>query len=220
MGGYGSGRSSGRPTIEQGLKLDLRLLRRRGQFCPDGHQYNINLQWTYTYTEEKIANVGMSYCAGLEEGWLRLSYTSTPYGGEPIKVNETFWLERFPQPFGGCRWYIICPTTNRRCQCLYLPPGATRFRSRQGFRVRLQYQSQKLDRRYRLMETGRKIAARVLQAGPQKWREEHRDWGFPPKPPWMRWKTYDRYYARWEWYEQQSDACFSPWLLKLGGLDT
>jgi hypothetical protein len=219
MGGSGSGRNSGRPTIEQGLKLDLRSLRRRGQFCPDGNCRYVGLQWTYTYTNEKVASIGMSYCAGSEEGWLRLTYTSTPYGSEPVEVNETFQLERFPQPFGGSRWYIVCPRTNRRCQCLYLPPGATRFRSRQGFRVRLQYQSQKLDRHGRLMETGRKIARRVLQAGPQKWREEHQDWDFPPKPPWMRWKTYNWHYARWEWYEQKSDACFVQRLLKLGGLD-
>jgi hypothetical protein len=36
MGGSGSGRNSGRPVIEQGLKLDLRSLRRRGLFKADG----------------------------------------------------------------------------------------------------------------------------------------------------------------------------------------
>jgi len=45
-----------------------------------------------------------------------------------------------------------------------------------------------------------------------------RDWEFPPKPPWMRWKTYTQFYERWEWYEQQADAALAPWILKLGGL--
>ncbi|MEO7864130.1 MAG: hypothetical protein ABIU05_27585 [Nitrospirales bacterium] len=217
MGGLGSGRSGGLPIIDQGLKIDLRSLRRRGQFRADGNHYQINLQWTYSYTEEKVGNVRMSYCAGGDGSWLRLEYTATPYGGEPFRVNETFALERFPQPFGGYRWYVICPRTHSRCQCLYLPPGATRFRSRQGFGVRLQYLSQNYDRRTRLMETGRKIAAKMLRGGPAKWREEYRDWDFPPKPPWMRWKTYNRQCARWEWYEQQSEADLTQWVMKLGG---
>ena len=219
MGGLGSGRNSGRPIIDQGLKVDLRSLRRNGQFKCDGNHYHTQLHWTWSYTGEKVGNVRMSYCAGGEGSWLRLEYTATPYGEEPIRVNETFELERFPQPFGGHRWYVICPRTHRRCQCLYLPPGATRFRSRQGFGVRLQYLSQTYDRRTRLMETGRRIAAKVLRVGPAKWREEYRDWDFPPKPQWMRWKTYNRHYSRWEWYEQQSDADLAQWVLKLGGLD-
>ena len=215
MGGYGSGRSGSLPIVEQGLRIDLRSLRRRRLFNADGNHYQTNLQWTYNYTGEKVANVVMSYCAGGQGSWLRLEYTVTLHGEEPFKVNETFALERFSQPFGGYRWYIICPSTHRRCQCLYLPPGSTRFRSRKGFRVRLQYLSQKYDKRTRLSETGRSIAAKMLRAGPAKWRDEHRDWDFPPKPPWMRWKTYNRQFARWESYEQQSDADLAQWVLKL-----
>lgn len=218
MGGSGSGRNSGRPVIEHGLKLDLRSLRRRGLFKADGCQRYLSLSWTYTYTEEKVSSIGMSYCAGEEEGWLKLEYTSSPYGEEPFKVSDTFLLHRFPQPYGGYRWYIVCPATHDYCQCLYMPPGATHFRSRRGFRVRLLYSSQRCDRPSRLMETGRKLAARVLERGPRHWREEHKDWEFPPKPPWMRWKTYNRLYQRWERYEQEADAALAPWILKLGGL--
>ena len=215
MGWYGSGRSGSLPIVEQGLRIDLRSLRRRRLFNADENHHQNNLQWTNNYSDEKVANVRMSYCAGGERSWLRLEYTVLPDGEEPFKVNETFALIRFPQPFGGYRWYIICPRTNKRCQCLYLPPGATRFRSRLGFRVRLQYLSQNYDRRTRLSETGRNIAAKMLRAGPAKWREEYRDWDFPPKPPWMRWKTYNRQFARWETYEQQSDADLAQWVLKL-----
>lgn len=109
---------------------------------------------------------------------------------------------------------IVCPATHDYCQCLYMPPGATHFRSRRGFRVRLLYSSQRCDRRSRLMETGRKLARRVLERGPRTWRDEHRDWDFPPKPPWMRWKTYNRFFERWERYEQRADAALAPFLLK------
>jgi len=181
--------TEGMLSIEQGLKLDLRSLRRQGLFRPNGALCWVNLRWSNTYTGEETASAGFSYCAGSGENWLRLKYTVTRYDGEQIDVNETFQLVRHPQPFGGYRWYIICPSTRRRCQCLYLPPGASHFRSRRGFGVRLQYFSQTQAKPSRLMETGRSIARRVLMAGPAKWREEYRDWDFPPKPPWMRWKT-------------------------------
>ncbi len=219
MGGYGSGRSGWLPTIEQGLKLDLRLLRLQKLFLPDENMHYTPLTWTNSYTGEQVAAAGLSYCAGPDEKWLRLSYTVTRYGEEPFKLSETFQLDAFAQPYGGHRWYIICPTMGSRCQCLYLPPGATKFRSRRGFKSRLQYYSQKVDAPSRLMETGRGIARKVLRAGPPKWREKYREWDFPPKPPWMRWKTYNKHYARWEWYEQQADAYLAPWILKLGGLD-
>ena len=156
MGGMGSGRNSGRPVIERGLKLDLRSLRRQRQFVPDGIQRWFNITWSITQTGERTGSASIEYCAGRTENWLRLRYSVTDYWGERTDVNETFQLVSFPQPYGGYRWYFICPSTNRRCQCLYRPPGATRFRSRQGFKVRLLYYSQTQDRATRLMETGRR----------------------------------------------------------------
>jgi hypothetical protein len=35
------------------------------------------------------------------------------------------------QPFGGVRWWFICPATNRRVTKLWLPLGGSRFASRQ-----------------------------------------------------------------------------------------
>ena len=199
MGGSGSGRNSGRPVIDQGLKLDLRFLRRRGLFIADGCcRLYARLSWTYTYTDEKVSSIGMSYCAGEDASWLRLEYTSTPYGDKPFKVSETFNLRRFPQPYGGYRWYIICPATYDYCQCLYMPPGATHFRSRRGFQVRLLYSAQRCDRRSASWKPVGSSPQKSWKRGPPKWREEHRDWDFPPKPPWMRWKTYNRLYERWE----------------------
>ena len=148
---------------------------------------------------------------------IRTGSASIEYCAGRTDVNETFQLVSFPQLYGGYRWYFICPSTHRRCQCLYRPPSATRFRSRQGFKVRLLYYSQTQDRATRLMETGRSIARRVLFRGKREWRENYRDWDFPPKPPWMRWKTYNRHFERWEWYEAESDTCLSKYVLRLGG---
>ena len=219
MRGIGSGRRGQWPIIEHGLKLDLRSLRRQGLFEPKGNCQFISLRWTSNATGETTSTAQFSYSTRPDGKWLRLQYAVTRYSdGERINVDETFRLEAFSQPFGGIRWYVICPDRQVRCQCLYLPPGATHFRSRQGFRARLQYYSQTQPPHLRVFERGRSIAARVLKAGPPDWQEKYRDWDFPPKPPWMRWKTYNRQFALWEHYEAQGEAYLSSWMARLGNL--
>lgn len=216
MGGFGSGRQGSLPIIEEGLKLDLRRLRQQGLFTPNGNMIQTNLRWTNTYTGEELASCSLRYCAGASSSWLNLKYSHTPYGSdEPRRVDDLFRLERFPQPFGGYRWYIICPNTGDRCQCLYKPAGATHFRSRRAFRVRLQYHSQKQDWNSRLLETSRRTASRILRAGPPEWRKKYQDWEFPPKPPRMRWTTYNREYTKWEESERMSNALLERWAMKL-----
>ncbi len=108
MGGLGSGRSGSLPVIENGLKLDLRRMRKLGQFVPGAHFASGNLVWSYTHSDEQIANIGYSFCSTGDDPWFRVQYTTTPYGEEPQKIDEKFNLERFPQPYGGHRWYFIC----------------------------------------------------------------------------------------------------------------
>jgi hypothetical protein len=45
----------------------------------------------------------------------------------------------------------------------------------------------------------------VLKKGPREWREEYEDWDFPPKPKWMRWKTYNRLDEKAQAYEKAFD---------------
>ena len=61
MGGLGSGKSGWLPTIEDGLKLDLRSLRRQGLFRPIGALCSTNLRWSYTATGEEVANAQLTY---------------------------------------------------------------------------------------------------------------------------------------------------------------
>ena len=142
MGGLGSGRSGSLPVIENGLKLDLRRMRKQGQFIADVSFAGGKLVWSNTHSGEQAANIGFSFCSSGDHPWFRVQYPTTQLGSEPQKADEKFNLEPFSQPYGGYRWYFICPQSRKRAQCLYLPPGATRFRSRHGFRVPLQYRSQ------------------------------------------------------------------------------
>jgi hypothetical protein len=206
MGGFGSGRQGSLPVIEDGLKLDLRRLRKQGQFIPGVTFATGKLVWSNTHSGEEVANIGYSFCSSGEFPWFRVQYTTTPRGGEPQSIDEKFELERFPQPLGGYRWYFICLQTGKRAQCLYLPPGATRFRSRHGFRVPLQYRSQCEDRSTRLISQMHKVAYQVLDKGTPEWRAQVRDWDFPPKPPGMHWRTYNSLEAKYDWYDTMSAA--------------
>jgi hypothetical protein len=217
MGGFGSGRQGWLPTIEDGLKLDLRRLRQQGLFDGKSGYRSMNLTWNNTYTGEKTASAGLSYSTMPGNSWLALEYTITR-DGERIPVKDTFHLERLEQPFGGYRWYLRCPQTGRCCQCLYLPPGATHFRSRQGFRCRLQYRSQHHGPYDRLLDRRERIAAKVLRAGPPEWRDKYRDWGIAPKPKGMRWATYELLFEEWENYENQVNAYLAVFVARLGGL--
>jgi hypothetical protein len=87
-----------------------------------------------------------------------------------------------------------------------MPPGAVmlRFRSRQAWSGRLLHLSQTLTSESRYQRQARRIARRVLRQGPPEWRREYADWDFPPKPPHMRWKTYNRLDKLAQKYEDAS----------------
>ena len=72
MGGWGSGRSGGRPTVESCLTLDLNELLRGGLIRPMTSLFNATLVWRNIGTGEETSRIG--YAAHLEEksGHMRL----------------------------------------------------------------------------------------------------------------------------------------------------
>ncbi|HYF53926.1 MAG TPA: hypothetical protein VEA41_06680 [Salinarimonas sp.] len=126
MGGYGSGRSGGGPTIEDGLALDLGKLMRGRLFRP-GQAWGGSIVWTNTRTGEQISSIGYQAQLGDEHGRVRLHYTTTRRNGE--KHASDYWveLETTPQPFGGRRWSFVCPQSGRRVAKLHLPNGGSLF---------------------------------------------------------------------------------------------
>jgi hypothetical protein len=98
-------------------------------------------------------------------------------------------LESTPQPFGGLRWWFLCPRSGRTVSKLYLPRGAYRFASRQAYR--LGYACQREGRMDRIQRQGMKRYAAL--GGEGNWLDEA-----PPKPKGMRWRTYQREVARLE----------------------
>jgi hypothetical protein len=76
-----------------------------------------------------------------------------------------------------------------------MPPGATRFCSRQTWKRRVAYASQFADRDNRAHLGQAKIKRGLIaDLDPD-------EWDLPPKPKWMRWPTYEGYVERFDAYE-------------------
>jgi len=75
--------------------------------------------------------------------------------------------------------------------------GATRFCSRQTWGRQVAYASQFLDRDSRAHQGQSKINVRLCAIGGF----DPDEWDFPPKPKWMRWRTFNRYTERYDAYE-------------------
>ncbi len=148
MGGYGSGRSGGRPTVEDGLTLDLGKLLRDRFFRP-GTGWQGSIVWRQTGSDEPLASIGYQAHLGDAHGRVRLQYKTTRWTSETHASD--YWIELIttPQPFGGRRWWFICPRTGQHVTKLHLPPGAFTFASRKAYR--LAYRSQRETDRDRLV---------------------------------------------------------------------
>ncbi len=88
---------------------------------------------------------------------------------------------------------------NRPVSVLWKPPGASRFCSRQTWDRQVAYQSQFNDTTSRAHAGQAKIKARLIG------NNDPDDWDLPPKPKWMRWRTYNRYVERYEHYDDALD---------------
>ena len=114
--------------------------------------------------------------------------------GDSIQQTTLVWRSRH---FGGCQWFFVCPATGRLATVLWKPPGASRFCSRQAWGRQVAYASQFLDRDSRAHHGQAKLNARLCSIG----QFDPDEWNFPPKPKWMRWKTYRRYEERFDRHE-------------------
>ena len=117
------------------------------------------------------------------ESWLRLKYAMADYWtGEEVEIDDKIFLATTRPPFGGLRWWFVCPHLNRRVRKLYLPLGGRHFWSRRAYE--LAYASQRGTKYDRALRRARKLRLR-LGGDPA-------DDEYPDKPPRMRWATYNR----------------------------
>jgi hypothetical protein len=93
--------------------------------------------------------------------------------------------------------YFVCPYTKRHVSVLWMPPGARDFACRQNWGRQVAYQSQFLDRDNRAHHGQARIRSRLCSIGGF----DPDQWDFPPKPKWMRWRTYNRAEEKFDRYE-------------------
>jgi len=118
----------------------------------------------------------------------------------PLLEEYQIGLLTTPQRYGGLRWWFECPRTGKRSVKLFLPLGGHRFWSRAAYR--LGYASQREDRMGRAQRQAIKVY-KVL-GGDGHWMD-----GPPPKPKWMRWRTYERRADKLDYYNTRFDGAWS-----------
>jgi hypothetical protein len=191
-----------RACLQDGLRLDLNKLARQGLVRPGASVGPHLIRWTYTHTGEEIASgLITANMEGQYEGWLRIQIGS---------LDQRIILVPRARHFGGHQWYFVCPVMNRWSSILWMPPGATRFCSRQTWRRQVAHASQFADPDNRAHIGQAKIKSRLIaDLDPD-------DWARPPKPKGMRWRTYERCVQKFDAYEAILNYGILELLAKLG----
>jgi hypothetical protein len=195
-----------RACLQDGLGLNLNRLARRGFIRPGAATGPLGIKWTNSYFEEEVASgVITADMRGSHEGWFRIKIG---------QLNQRITLVSCPRRFGGRQWYFICPYVNRRVSVLWKPPGARSFASRQAWGRQVAYSSQFQTATDRAHQGKAKVNARLCSIGGF----DPDEWDLPPKPKWMRWRTYNRAVEKFDHYEAILDAGTFALVAKLKGL--
>src|SRR5262245_3277979 len=180
-----------RVCLQDGLKLDLNRLIRRGFVRLGESTGPLSIQWMNSGTGEvRASGLITADLRGPKEGWFHFKSSS---------VDQRMTLAARPRHLGGRQWYFICPATMRFASILWMPPGARQFWSRQAWsRGVVAYRSQFLAVHDRGHAGKAKIKALLIgDLDPD-------EWDLPPKPKWMRWRTYNRLVERFEAYDDMT----------------
>lgn len=199
MGGSGSGRYGGRPTAEgcSAHVLTTQFLHRckvrHGELAksvPTGDE-RLPLGFTLDTRDRNYSFIELEH---------------EPFTDEEGTMRYRIRLTTTVPPFGGIRWWFVCPNTGRRVSKLFLPRGGRKFLSRQAYG--LGYACQRIDRSDRIHLQGRRLYRSL--GGEGNWQDEA-----PPKPKWMRWATYERKVNRLYATQARLDRLWTPRLAKL-----
>jgi len=196
LGGFGSGRYGGRPTAEATASyvIDIARLTRGGLRAGilatantqyDGGDFPIDL----VIDTRGAFNHHIQFTHPTRNDQYR------------DKVTYTVNLTTTRPHFGGVRWWFVCPRSGRATPKLFLPNGGLYFWSRRAYG--LGYACQRETKSDRLMRKSRKLHRALGGHG-----QAIGDALPPPKPKWMRWRTYERKVASWRAADEQADAAW------------
>jgi hypothetical protein len=117
---------------------------------------------------------------------VRLRYTWTPYGYDPIDLDYQVSIVRTPCHYGGSRPWFRCPRCGCRRAVLYGVASDGRFGCRHC--MRLAYASEAESRADRINRRSQKLQSKLGENG--------------EKPKGMRWQTFDRICAQLDTLDQ------------------
>ncbi len=194
MGGYGSGRPSGKQLAEDCRSLDVNRLHREGCLTPG----RIG-GWVWSRDGEEVARIGFK----AEDARLVLNYRVRVHGDDWEPITQPIRITHADCHYGGQRPYFACPGVvngrhcGRRVGKLY--SGGKYFLCRHCYRVA--YASQSEARYDRMLRRANKL--RMALGGEPGTAHFI---AFKPKGMWQR--TYDRNRFEIQWCENQADQLF------------
>ena len=178
---HASGEESHRLTVENCIALDTAALRKEYMFS-ERITNRINRKWRADGLVVGDVFLTTEFTSGVAYPQLQIAGTCF---GQPIR--QTIRLVAKRMRFGGKRWYMICPITQRRCCKVILPPGGADFASASGWGVT--YRSQREDAMERSYRAIRKIKKKI-QSLPERTRSGTRE------QLWQRLEERESYLAR------------------------
>ena len=189
MGGTSSGRyrTCNNGSLDATLRLDIRVLRRRGFLKPGTITAGLQ-RWTWMATGEESGSVWLT--VNLNDPDAGFVTVSCKVDGEPR--SQEIRLASRPMRYGGRRYYFVCPRQGRLCEVLASISGD--FASRQA--LKLTYRSQSAA-----------LADRVRE---RAWALEERLW--PEKgsgKPHLRGRNWQRLYEAWGTAEAANGRIFA-----------
>lgn len=203
MGGYGSGRSYGRPVAEDCLRIDLAWLIRKG-FAVPGHWRSGQLRWSSNGQPSGDINYSCDM-RDPEAGELELRFTTGASRGEPKKHVQRISLSYTVPKLGGRRWWMHCPVKGERVGKLYVPPGGDIFASRKAWKIG--YRSQRNSPRDRPFEALFKLQRRL--GCTEGWEQMIR------RPKGMHHRTYARLEDEYWRLDRQCNYAMAPVVAQL-----
>lgn len=207
MGGYGSGRwvyFSGKTRVEDCYKW--RIVGLKDCLTPG---FWGTTRWTIG--EQESGSISFRVLGDEQPEALQLSYTIGAKSMNPQGFNYRVDLTTTPLPWGGIRYWFVCPLQGcyRRVGCLYLPPGEKYFGCRHCYE--LSYESQ--SKWHRDKDMFERLAFMMQDAYPgMDWKDMKDILEDKPSRNWRRlaairylagWRHYDRH----EGYLTQDELC-------------
>jgi hypothetical protein len=99
-----------RVCLQDGLKLDLNRLARKGFIKHGTNIGGRGITWTHSYWGEIATGMISADMSGKDEGWFRIQLGS---------LDQWITLVSRPRHFGGRQWYFMCPIMNRPASVLW-----------------------------------------------------------------------------------------------------